>query len=186
MDSKLRKQIFKDYYLHFSDIIVEGIKNLSISEKELNKRYKVINPELVNEFYKKPGIVVDFGTATTFDVISKDGNYEGGVIAPGINLSLEALYMAASRLPRIGIDEPYYKAVIGKNTKDSMKSGIYWGYISLIEGIIEKIKKETKTNNIVIATGGLSNLFSKDSSAIEIVDEDLTVKGLMHIFNINI
>ena len=187
----LQLKIFNEKYLKMTPMVIGednvdlGISvNIDIPSEAGADR--LVNAVAVSEYYKKPGIVVDFGTATTFDVISKDGNYEGGVIAPGINLSLEALYMAASRLPIIGIDEPYYKAVIGKNTKDSMKSGIYWGYISLIEGIIEKIKKETKTNNLVIATGGLSNLFSKDCNAIEIVDEDLTVKGLMHIFNINI
>ena len=186
----LQLKIFNEKYLKMTPMVIgEDNVNLGISVNidiptEAGAD-RLVNAVAVSEYYKKPGIVVDFGTATTFDVISKDGNYEGGVIAPGINLSLEALYMAASRLPRIGIDEPYYKAVIGKNTKDSMKSGIYWGYISLIEGIIEKIKKETKTNDIVIATGGLSNIFAKDCSAIEIVDEDLTVKGLIHIFNIN-
>ena len=119
-----------------------------------------------------------------FDVLIKK-TYRGGVIAPGVNLSLEALYMAASRLPRININNSYNKKVIGKNTKDSMGSGIYWGYISLIEGIIEKIKRETQTNYLVIATGGLSNIFSKDCKAIDVVDEDLTINGLIHIYNIN-
>ena len=186
----LQIKIFNEKYLNTIPMIIGDINvdlgiNINIDTPSEAGADRLVNAVAVNKFYNKPGIVVDFGTATTFDVVSKHGHYEGGVIAPGINLSLEALYMAASRLPRIGIDEPYYKSVIGKNTKDSMRSGIYWGYISLIEGIIKRIKKETKTNSIVIATGGLSNLFSKDCSAIQLVDEDLTIKGLVHIFNIN-
>ena len=146
---------------------------------------RIVNAVAVKKFYNKPSIVIDFGTATTFDIVSKNGSYEGGIIAPGVNLSLEALYMAASRLPRIKVDNTKNINVVGKNTKDSMYSGIYWGYISLIEGLVKRINEEKKFNYYVIATGGLSNLFSKNCSIIEKVDNELTLNGLIHIYNIN-
>ena len=146
---------------------------------------RIVNAVAVKKFYNKPSIVIDFGTATTFDIVSKSGSYEGGIIAPGVNLSLEALYMAASRLPRIKVDNTKNINVVGKNTKDSMYSGIYWGYISLIEGLVKRINEEKNFNYYVIATGGLSNLFSKNCSIIEKVDNELTLNGLIHIYNIN-
>ena len=146
---------------------------------------RIVNAVAVKKFYNKPSVVIDFGTATTFDIVSKSGSYEGGIIAPGVNLSLEALYMAASRLPRIKVDNTKNINVVGKNTKDSMYSGIYWGYISLIEGLVKRINEEKNFNYYVIATGGLSNLFSKNCSIIEKVDNELTLNGLIHIYNIN-
>ena len=146
---------------------------------------RIVNAVAVKKFYNKPSIVIDFGTATTFDIVSKSGSYEGGIIAPGVNLSLEALYMAASRLPRIKVDNNKNINIVGKNTKDSMYSGIYWGYISLIEGLVKRINEEKNFNHYVIATGGLSNLFSKNCSIIEKVDNELTLNGLIHIYNIN-
>ena len=146
---------------------------------------RIVNAVAVKKFYNKPSIVIDFGTATTFDIVSKSGSYEGGIIAPGVNLSLEALYMAASRLPRIKVDNTKNINIVGKNTKDSMYSGIYWGYISLIEGLVKRINEEKNFNYYVIATGGLSNLFSKNCSIIEKVDNELTLNGLIHIYNIN-
>ena len=146
---------------------------------------RIVNAVAVKKFYNKPSIVIDFGTATTFDIVSKSGSYEGGIIAPGVNLSLEALYMAASRLPRIKVDSNKNINIVGKNTKDSMYSGIYWGYISLIEGLVKRINEEKNFNYYVIATGGLSNLFSKNCSIIEKVDNELTLNGLIHIYNIN-
>ena len=186
----LSLKIFNEKYLNINPIVVGEHKlelgiEINIETPSEAGADRLVNAVAVKKFYQKSGIVVDFGTATTFDVVSKHGSYEGGVIAPGVNLSLEALYMAASRLPRININNPFNKNVIGKNTKDSMRSGIYWGYISLIEGIIEKIKRETRTDYLVIATGGLSNLFSEDCNAIQVVDEDLTINGLIHIYNIN-
>ena len=146
---------------------------------------RIVNAVAVKKFYNKPSIVIDFGTATTFDIVSKSGSYEGGIIAPGVNLSLEALYMAASRLPRIKVDNTKNINVVGKNTKDSMYSGIYWGYISLIEGLVKRINEEKNFNYYVIATGGLSNLFSINCAIIEKVDNELTLNGLIHIYNIN-
>ena len=123
-----------------------------------------------------PLIVVDFGTATTFDVVDKDGAYLGGVICPGINLSLEALHQAAARLPRIGIGRP--QAVIGRSTVPAMQSGLYWGYVGMIEGLVGRIKAEYGGPMKVIATGGLAPLFAEGTLVIEQIEPDLTLDGL--------
>ena len=126
-----------------------------------------------------PAVIVDFGTATTFDVINQDGAHIGGVIASGINLSLSALEQAAAQLPDIQIEKP--SKVIGTNTKDAMQSGIYWGYMSLIEGVIAKITDEMEAKPFVIATGGLAPLFEKGTDIFDALDQDLIMKGLVHI-----
>ncbi len=123
-----------------------------------------------------PLIVVDFGTATTFDVVDRGGAYLGGVIAPGINLSIEALHHAAARLPRIGIGRP--QAVIGRDTVAAMQSGIYWGYVGLIEGLVGRIKAEYGAAMQVIATGGLAPLFAEGTLVIDRIEPDLTLDGL--------
>jgi type III pantothenate kinase len=123
-----------------------------------------------------PLIIVDFGTATTFDVLDADGAYLGGVIAPGINLSIEALHHAAARLPRIGIGRP--QAVIGRSTVPAMQSGIYWGYVGLIEGIVARIKAEFGGPMRVVATGGLAPLFAEGTLMIEQIEPELTLEGL--------
>ena len=189
-EALLSLKIFNEKFLGLSPFIVgeKNVKlgiNINIDIPSEAGADRLVNAVSVNKFYKKPSIVIDFGTATTFDVVGEGGSYEGGVIAPGINLSLEALYMAASRLPRISIDSKLQKNVIGKNTKHSMLSGIYWGYISLIEGIVKRIKEESNQNYTVIATGGLSEIFSKNCNAIQVIDNDLTINGLIHLFNIN-
>lgn len=123
-----------------------------------------------------PLIVVDFGTATTFDVVDQSGAYLGGVICPGINLSIEALHQAAARLPRIGIGRP--QAVIGRSTVPAMQSGVYWGYIGLIEGLVTRIKTEFGGPMKVIATGGLAPLFAEGTLMIDQIEPDLTLDGL--------
>jgi type III pantothenate kinase len=123
-----------------------------------------------------PLVVVDFGTATTFDVVDGDGGYVGGVIAPGINLSIEALHRAAARLPRIGIGRP--QAVIGRSTVPAMQSGVYWGYVGLVEGLVTRIKAEYGAPLKVVATGGLAPLFAEGTAMIEQIDPDLTLDGL--------
>ena len=127
-------------------------------------------------------IVVDFGTATTFDVINQSGSYVGGVIAPGVSLSTKALHEAAAALPHVEVKRPH--KVVGRNTVSCMQSGIYWGYLSLVDGIISKIKNEEKINN-VIATGGLSSVFSRDTTIFDKIDLRLTIKGLVYISNFN-
>ncbi len=128
-------------------------------------------------------IVVDFGTATTLDVVDADGAYIGGVIAPGVNLSLEALHMAAAALPHVDISRPAH--VIGTNTVACMQSGVYWGYIGLVEGIVARIRAERERPMKVIATGGLAPLFQQDTTIFDAVEDDLTMHGLvlLHRFN---
>ncbi len=155
---------------------------------------KIDNPaevgadRLVNAFaawkrYNQPLIVIDFGTATTFDVVSKEGNYIGGVIAPGVNLSLDALQKAAAKLPTVAIQKP--AKTIGTNTIGAMQSGIYYGYIGLIEGIAGRIKKEYGQDMKVIATGGLASLYSKATPLIEHLEPDLTIFGLKDLYRLN-
>lgn len=130
---------------------------------------------------KYPGdlIVVDFGTATTFDVVDFNGAYKGGIIAPGINLSLEALVNAAAKLPRIAIAPPSRtNSVIGRNTEDQMQIGVFWGYVSLMEGLIARMRAEVGRPAKVIATGGLAVLFGDHTTIFDHVDTDLTLDGL--------
>lgn len=133
--------------------------------------------------YEGALIVLDFGTATTFDAIAPNGDYEGGVIAPGINLSLEALHRAAAQLPRIAVSKP--ERIIGKGTVAAMQSGIYWGYVGLIEGIVAGMKAEYDAAMTTVATGGLASLFADATRAIDIDDPDLTIAGLLEVFQRN-
>ena len=144
---------------------------------------RLINAVAVVEHYQAPAIVLDFGTATTFDVINAKGSYAGGVIAPGVNLSINALHQAASKLPRISVQKP--DTVIGKTTRHAMHSGIFWGYTSMIEGVITRIQSELGEDAYVLATGGLATLFAENIDMIQTVDEDLTLKGLKIIHKHN-
>ncbi len=128
-------------------------------------------------------VVVDFGTATTFDVVDTDGAYIGGVIAPGVNLSLEALHMAAAALPHVDISRP--AKAIGTNTVACMQSGVYWGYIGLVEGIVREVRRERDRPMKVIATGGLASLFAQDTELFHSVEDDLTMHGLVLIHRHN-
>ncbi len=140
---------------------------------------RLVNAVGAHARYEGALIIVDFGTATTFDVVGADGAYEGGVIAPGINLSLEALHQAAARLPRIAVEKP--DAVIGKSTVSAMQSGIYWGYVGLIEGIVARLKAARAEPVRTIATGGLAPLFADGTPVIDVVDADLTIVGLLAV-----
>ena len=123
-------------------------------------------------------IIVDFGTATTFDAVDFNGAYKGGIIAPGINLSLDALVGNTAKLPRIAIQKPRDNSVIGRNTEDQMLIGVFWGYVALIEGLIERMKKEIARPARVVATGGLALLFDEHTDLFDEVDSDLTLDGL--------
>lgn len=123
-------------------------------------------------------IVIDFGTAATFDVSDYTGAYKGGIIAPGINLSLDALVTAAAKLPRIAIEAPSSASVIGRNTVDQMHIGIYWGYIAMIEGLVARMKVEVGRPVKVIATGGLATLFERHTKVFDAIEPDLTIQGL--------
>ena len=129
---------------------------------------------------KYPGdlIVVDFGTATTFDLVDGSGAYKGGIIAPGINLSIDALVNAAAKLPRIAIEVPEGDSVIGRTTESQMLIGIYWGYVAMMEGLIARLKAEVGRNVTVIGTGGLAALFDERTKVFDAVEPDLTIQGL--------
>lgn len=168
-------------------VIGEDGAKLGIEIRLLNRREAGAD-RLVNAIgafiaYGGPAIIVDSGTATTFDVIGADGGFEGGIIAPGINLSLQALHDAAARLPRVEIRDP--GMVIGRSTVTAMQSGIYWGYVELIDGLIGRIREEYGEPMKTIATGGVASLFEGASRAIEIFDQDLTSRGLLEIFRRN-
>ena len=144
---------------------------------------RLVNTVAAYASYGGPLVVVDFGTATTFDVIDDDGNYSGGIIAPGINLSLEALHRAAAKLPRVAIGRP--ARVIGKDTVSAMQSGIFWGYVSMIEGLVERIAGEFGAKLTVVATGGLAPLFAEATECIDHLDTDLTLRGLAMVYRRN-
>ncbi len=144
---------------------------------------RLVNAVAAHQHYGGPLIVIDFGTATTFDIVGADGAYEGGIIAPAAQHSVEALYRVAAQLPRVTIEPP--EQIIGKATVPAMKSGIYWGYVGLIEGIVARVKAEYGTAMKVIATGGLAPLFAEATDAIESSDQDLTLRGLVLIWRAN-
>jgi type III pantothenate kinase len=144
---------------------------------------RLVNTVAAHDRYGGPLIVVDFGTATTLDVVDRDGNYCGGVIAPGINLSLTALHMAAAKLPSVRIARTEH--VIGKDTVSCMQSGLYWGYVGLVEGLVSRIKGEFGAAMRVIGTGGLAPLFAGATDTIDNVDADLTLWGLRLIYHRN-
>lgn len=145
---------------------------------------RIVNAVGAHIKYPGPLIIIDFGTATTFDVVHPDGAYEGGIIAPGVNLSLEALHQAAAQLPRVAIARP--QSVVGGDTISAMQSGVFWGYVALIEGLVARIKVEREEEMTVISTGGLSSLFRNATDAIDHVDHDLTIRGLVELHKRNI
>jgi len=144
---------------------------------------RLVNAVGAHAKHKGPLILVDSGTATTFDIISAKGDFEGGIIAPGINLSLRALHDAAAKLPRIAIKKP--DKIVGRNTVEAMQSGIFWGYIALIDGLIDKIKTEDDRAFTVIGTGGVASLFEGASARIDHYDAKLTIGGLLEIWRLN-
>ncbi len=144
---------------------------------------RLVNAVAAHRAFGGPLIVIDFGTATTFDVVGADGAYEGGVIAPAVQHSVEALHRAAALLPRVPVERP--ESVIGKDTVPAMKSGIYWGYVGLIEGLVTRIKAEYGGAMRVVATGGLASIYADACDAIDEVDPDLTLRGLALIHEIN-
>ena len=144
---------------------------------------RLVNTVAAHHVYGGAVIVVDFGTATTFDVVDAAGDYVGGVIAPGVNLSLEALHAAAAQLPRVAVERP--PRVIGTATVSAMQSGVFWGYVSMIEGLVARIGREFGAPMDVIATGGLVPLFAESIDVIKSCDPDLTLKGLHLIYERN-
>jgi type III pantothenate kinase len=174
-------------YLHVEPLIVGENAALGI-EVRIDKPSEAGADRLVNALggylaYGGPLIIIDSGTATTFDVVAEDGAFEGGAIAPGINLSMQALHDAAARLPRIAIRRPPH--VVGKDTVCAMQSGVYWGYVGLIEGLIDRIKEEYARPMTVVATGGVASLFEGATEKIDRFDSDLTIRGLLEIHRRN-
>jgi len=144
---------------------------------------RIVNCVAAYETYGGPAIIVDFGTATTFDVVTADAKYVGGVIAPGLTISAEALFARAARLPRVDIKRPPH--VIGTNTVVNMQSGIFFGYLGLVDGILGRMRAEVEGLKTIIATGGLAPLLAAESEYIEHVDETLTLRGLKIIYDRN-
>ena len=144
---------------------------------------RLVNAIGAHAVYPGDLIVIDSGTATKFDVIAADGGFEGGVIAPGINLSMEALHAAAAKLPRVAIRRP--DKTIGRDTVGAMQAGVFWGYIALIEGLIIRIREEWGRPMTVVATGGVASLFQGATEAIDHFDSDLTIRGMLEIHRRN-
>lgn len=171
-------------YFHLKPLIVgPGIKT-GLNIKYENPREvgadRIVNAVAGIHLYGSPLVIVDFGTATTYCYINEEKQYMGGAIAPGISISTEALYSRASKLPRIEIARP--DGVIGKNTVSAMQAGILFGYVGQVEGIVNRMKRQSDVTPKVIATGGLASLIGNESDVIDIVDPFLTLKGLHLIY----
>ena len=162
---------------------IKKIIKINIKDKKQVGSDRIANAVGVYKQYKSNCIVLDFGTATTFDVVTKNGIYNGGIIAPGVNLSLKSLVSAADQIPLFSIVKQ--KKIIGKNTIEALRSGFYWGYSGLINNIILKIEKETKKKYKIIFTGGYADLFKKSIRRSFIVDRNITIKGIIEIFKEN-
>jgi type III pantothenate kinase len=156
---------------------------LDVDEPQSVGADRALNAMAAHAKYPGELLVIDFGTATTFDVIGPTGAYTGGIIAPGINLSLDALVNAAAKLPRIAIEAPTSDSVIGRTTQSQMLIGIYWGYVAMIEGLTERIKSELGRPVTVIATGGLATLFDEHTKVFDAIEPDLTIQGLRLLYD---
>ena len=182
-------EVLSEKYFHKTPLIAgQGAATwplqLDVDEPQNVGADRALNAVAAHAKYPGDLLVIDFGTATTFDVVSATGAYSGGIIAPGINLSLDALVSAAAKLPRIAIEAPAGNSVIGRTTQDQMLIGIYWGYIAMIEGLSERIKRELDRPVKVIATGGLATLFDKHTNVFDAIEPDLTIQGLSLLYDI--
>lgn len=152
--------------------------DLDVDEPQNLGADRAVNAIAAHALHPGDLVIVDFGTASTFDWVDYSGAYKGGIIAPGINLSLDALVNAAAKLPRIAIEAPATDSVIGRNTVDQMNIGIYWGYVAMIEGLVARMKTEIGRPAKVIATGGLAVLFEQHTNVFDAIEPDLTLRGL--------
>jgi type III pantothenate kinase len=157
---------------------------LDVDEPQNVGADRALNAIAAHAKYEGNLLIIDFGTATTFDVVGPTGAYTGGIIAPGINLSLDALVDAAAKLPRIAIEVPDTTSVIGRTTQKQMLIGIYWGYVAMLEGLTHRIKKEVGEPITVIATGGLATLFDRHAPVFDAIEPDLTIQGLSLLYDL--
>jgi type III pantothenate kinase len=177
-------EVLSEKYFHKTPLVAgQGAADwpmqLDVDEPQNVGADRALNAIAAHAKYQGNLVVIDFGTATTFDLIGPSGAYKGGIIAPGINLSLDALVNAAAKLPRIAIEEPKDNlGVIGRTTQSQMQIGIYWGYVAMIEGLVERMRREIDGPETVIATGGLAVLFDKHTQAFDAIEPDLTIQGL--------
>lgn len=163
---------------------VEWPIELDVAEPSTVGADRVLNSIAAHAIHEGDLIVIDFGTATTFDVVDFAGAYKGGIIAPGINLSLDALVAAAARLPRIAVEAPEGNlSVLGRTTEDQMRIGIFWGYVAMMEGLTARLRAEIGRPTKVVATGGLAVLFDKHTSIFDAVEPDLTIQGLSLLYD---
>ena len=185
--SKIKKLLKNKYKIELREIkekSINKIVKINIKNKKQIGSDRIANAVGVYKKYKSNCIVLDFGTATTFDVVTKNGSYNGGIIAPGVNLSLDILVKKADQIPRFLIKKQ--KKIIGKNTIEALRSGFYWGYAGLINNIILKIEKETKKKYKVIFTGGYADLFRTSIKSPFTIDRNITINGIIEIFKKNI
>jgi type III pantothenate kinase len=180
------QELFQRYF-HFSPLVIAagvktGVRIRMENPKEVGAD-RIANAAAAHHLYRGPVIIVDLGTATTFDVVSREGDYLGGVIAPGINAAAEALFTQASMLPQVELAAP--KHAIGSSTASAMQAGIVFGYVGLIEGIIARIQRELGDKAKVVATGGWAETIARETTLIEAVNPDLTLIGLRIIYHMN-
>jgi type III pantothenate kinase len=176
-------EVIATKYFHVDPLIAGEGKaawpiEMDVDEPQNVGADRALNVIAAHEKHAGDLIVIDFGTATTFDVVDSSGAYKGGIIAPGINLSLDALVNAAAKLPRIAIEVPADRSVIGRTTASQMLTGIYWGYVAMMEGLVARLKAEIGRPVTVLATGGLATLFDKNTDLFDAVEPDLTIQGL--------
>ncbi len=183
---KIKNVLNKFYKIKLKELKdknINKIVKINIKNKNQVGSDRIANAVGVYKKYKTNCIVLDFGTATTFDVVTKNGTYNGGIIAPGVNLSIKSLIKSANQIPVFSLKSQ--KKIIGKNTIEALRSGFYWGYAGLINNIIFKIENETKKKYKIIFTGGYANLFKTSINRSFIVDKNITIKGIVEIFKKN-
>jgi type III pantothenate kinase len=179
-------QVCKNY-LKIDPLVVDaGVKTgvrVRIDDPKQAGADRIVDAAAAHKLYGGPACIVDFGTATTFDALSETGDYLGGAIAPGIGIAAEALFMRTAKLPRVDLVRP--PSAIGKNTVHSMQSGLLFGYVSLVEGMVARFRKELGPNMKVIGTGGLAELIAKETEVIQIIAPWLTLEGLRIVYELN-
>ena len=180
---KFLKRVYKIKLREIKEKSINKIIKINIKNKKQVGSDRIANAVGAYKKHKVNCIVLDFGTATTFDVVTKSGVYNGGVIAPGVNLSIKSLSNSADQIPAFSIKKQ--KKVIGKNTIEALYSGFYWGYSGLINNIISKIEKETKKKYKIVFTGGYANLFKTSITRPFTIDKNITIKGIIEIFRKN-